>query len=138
MKLQVDFSEIIKMVSKKYGKQLIFRHVDEKVATLGTVMDLGLFSKEIAIDMRVERLVDGKDLVLSCVNKSVGGVLGVLLPVFKGFLSGDSGNVVEDDGNGNIIVHLKEIKSLNKFLDKATLQDLSFVKEGPVVTFAMK
>ena len=74
MKLQVDFSEIIKMVSKKYGKQLIFRHVDGKVATLGTVMDLGLFSKEIAIDMRVERLVDGKDLVLHRNRSACSGI----------------------------------------------------------------
>ena len=136
MKVQLDYTEAKKFFSEKYGKELVFRRVNDKTATVGLVASLGPFSKEVAIDLNVVRVEKNNDVVLGYGNNvAVGIAVTTLLPLFKGVVA-DFGKVLEKGKDDDtFVLHLEAIGKLEKLFKVVTVKDVSFNGEG--IVFAM-
>ena len=139
MKVQLDYSEIKKFFSEKYGKELVLRRVNDKTATVGLVASLGPFSKEVAIDLNVVRVEKNNDVVLGYGgNVAVGLAVNTLLPLFKGAVA-DFGKVLEKGKDDNtFVLHLEAVGKLEKLFKMVTVKDVGFNGEGIVFTMTMK
>lgn len=138
MKVQLDFSEIKKMFSEKYGKEMVLRRVNDKTASVGLVANLGLFTKEVAIDMNVVRVEGNNDVVLGYgSNAAVGFAINTLLPLFKGLVP-DFGKVLEKGKDDTFVLHLEAIGKLEKLFKVVTVKDVGFNEEGIMFAMTMK
>ena len=139
MKVQLDYSEIKKMFSEKYDKELVLRRVNDKTATVGLVANLGLFSKEVAIDLNVVRVEKNNNVVLGYGNNvAVGLAVNTLLPLFKSLVP-DFGKVLEKGSDDNtFLLHLEAIGKLEKLFKVVAVNDVSFNSEGIVFGMSLK
>lgn len=139
MKVQLDYSELKKMFSEKYGKEMVLRRVNDKTATVGLVANLGLFTKEVAVDLQVVRVEGSNDVVLGYGgNGAMGFAMNTLLPLFKSMVP-DFGKVLEKGKEDDtFVLHLEAIGKLEKLFKVVTVKSVGFNNDGVVFSMLMK
>ena len=137
MKLQIDFTEIRKLVAEKYHFDMVMKYVNTQTMGIGTALKLGPFSKDVTIDVKVVRVEGGK-LILGY-NPGVGMDLAVkgILALLKS-QSAQYGQIVEGGSNNNVVVHLDHIEGMRSLLQSLDLKGISFNEKGLLMDAAIK
>ncbi len=127
MKILMTYPELQQILANEVERPFSFARVDAKTLRVFTEMKALFFAKTLRVDMKIEEL-KGTDLHLSYGD----GMMKELL--LKGVMRLIEGKlpdaVVEQIGNGSVVVHLSAIEQLSKVLQKVTLHDLKLTPEG--------
>lgn len=127
MKILMTYPELQQILANEVERPFSFARVDAKTLRVFTEKKALFFAKTLRVDMKIEEL-KGTDLHLSYGD----GMMKELL--LKGVMRLIEGKlpdaVVEQIGNGSVVVHLSAIEQLSKVLQKVTLHDLKLTPEG--------
>ncbi len=127
MKILMTYPELQQILANEVEQPLSFAQVDAKTLRVFTEMKALFFAKTMHVDMKIEEL-KGTDLHLSFGD----GMMTELL--LKGVMKLIGGKlpdaIVEQMGNGRVVVHLSAIGQLSEVLQKVTLHDLNLTPEG--------
>lgn len=129
MKLQIDFAEIRRLVAEKYHFDMVMKYVNARTVGIGTALKLGPFTKDVTIDVKVER-IEGSKLILGY-NQGLGMDLAVkgILALLKS-QSAQYGQIVDSGSNNNVVVHLDHIEGMRSLLQSLDLKGISFSEQG--------
>lgn len=137
MKLQIDFSEIRRMVNEKYHFEMVMKHVNSRTVGIGAAVSLGPFTRDVTIDVKVDR-VEGGNLILAY-NPGLGMDLAVkgILALLKN-QSAEYGQIVESGSKNNVIIHLNNIDAMRNLLQSVDLKGISFIEQGMLMEASIK
>lgn len=135
MKAIIEYSEIQSLVKSKTGREIVLSAIDERTVKTEAKVSvkvpfLGEIEKSIGVNVSVEK-IEGNDVHLKYeggmgTDMIIGGVLSFLssTPAMK--------MVEKTQGNG-IVVHLAEIKEVQKVLEMVELTNIVFLEKGVTV-----
>ncbi len=137
MRLQINFEEIRRMVAEKYHFDMVMKYVNTQTVGIGTALKLGPFSKDVTVNVKVERAEGGK-LILGY-NPAMGVDLAVkgILALLKS-QSAQYGQIVESGSNNTVVIHLDHIEAMRELLHVLDLKGISFVEQGLLMDAAIK
>ena len=135
MNIVLDYQEIQSLVKSKTGREIILSAIDEQTVKAEAKVSvkvpfLGEIKKNIGVNVSVEK-IEGNDVLLKYeggmgTDMIIGGLLSFLssTPAMK--------MVEKTQGNG-IVVHLAEIKEVQKVLEMVELTNIVFLEKGVTV-----
>ena len=135
MKVTTEYSEIQSLVKSKTGREIGLSAIDDRTIKADAKVSvkvpfLGEIEKSIGVNVSVEE-IEGNDVYLKYeggmgTDMIIGGLLSFLssTPAMK--------MVEKTQGNG-IVVHLAEIKEVQKVLEMVELTNIVFLEKGVTV-----
>ena len=136
MVILISFSELQDYILKQFKHSIDICCVDEKTISIGTMIKMPFFVKQINLCLSVEK-IDGYDITMS--YSSGLGIDLIMKGVLK-FINGMSpeyGDIVEDKTANYFTIHLKKIKQLEKTFDYVELKHIHFEESGVVIDVSL-
>ena len=137
MRLQIPYNELEQILSKnlqqKQISQIRLAYVDESTIQVSAVVKM-IISKDVDVNVSVKK-VDGSDLTLTyqagiAIELIAKGALKWYEDVVK--------DMLEEQDNNTLLVHLDKINKLNTVLEKIEIQSISFEPDDINLCFVLK
>ena len=141
MTLQIPIQEAISLIKDKSEKDISLKVVDKNTITVGYTISksvplIGSISKEVDVNVTIDKVIDN-NLYLHYATGVFGGnmILDKLISALPSFTNL---KIVDKNRNGGLIVHLKEIKEIQKFVEQIKLKYISFGEDCVITDFIVK
>ncbi len=135
MNIQILFSELQSLIKSKMGREIVLSAIDERTVKAEAKVSvkvplLGTIEKSIGVNVSVEK-IEGNDVHL----KYEGGMgTDMIISGLLSFLSSTPAmKMVEKTQGDGIVVHLAEIKEVQKVLEMVELTNIVFQEIGVTV-----
>ena len=137
MRLQIPYNELEQYISKNFQQkqvsQIGLAYVDESTIKVSAVVKM-IISKEVDVNVSIKE-VDGNDVTLTyqagiAVELIAKGVLKWYEDVVK--------DMLEDQNNNTLLVHLDKIDKLKTVLEKVEIQSINFDPEYINLRFVLR
>ncbi len=137
MNILLSLSELQDYVARSFRQDITLKSVNERTIYVGTIINLPFISKNVGVNISILK-VAGRDITLSYnnglgVDLIIKGVLKFVKNTFPEY-----GQVVEERDGNTILLHLANIRQLEKPLEYVDLQDVRFTAEGVQLDVGLK
>lgn len=125
MNIQVDYNEIYELAKSHFDKDIEVKYINPDTCQITASIEvLPMLHKCISItaDVKIDEVKDNNIFLTVLGNSAVE----FLLPTGISYLKKSLGDMVETGDRGKLVIHLCENAKLKKFLEYATLTNISF------------
>lgn len=141
MKLNILITEAESLIKEKSGKDVSLQIIDEKTIQVGYKLKtkvplLGELSKDVIIDLTIDKLTD-ETLYLTYAAKG-NGMEFVLKGLLAALPTFSKQQLIENDGNNSLIVHLNEIPQIHNALQFIEINTFQFKNDMIIIDFDVK
>lgn len=135
MKASISFPELSDIILDKAGQNISFGFVDEKTIHVTYQLDLGIFKKDLSVDLIVEELRGSDLLVQVSAGKGIEALISTALNLLKNKIPE---GLIEKEPDYRFLLHLDKIEQVKPVLDAITVSELRVFEKGLEVEGAIK
>ena len=135
MKASISFPELTGILKDKAGQNISFGFVDEKTIHVTYPLDLGIFKKDLSVDLIVEELRDSDLLVQISAGKGMETLINTALSLLKNKIPE---GLLEKQPDNYFLIHLDSIEQVKSVFDAITVSDFKVLEDGLQVEGALK
>lgn len=135
MKASISFPELSDIILDKAGQNISFGFVDEKTIHVTYSLDLGIFKKDLSVDLIVEELRGSDLLVQVSAGKGMEALISTALNLLKNKIPG---GLIEKEPDYRFLLHLDKIEQVKPVFDAITVSELRVFDKGLEVEGAIK
>jgi len=135
MKASISFPELSDIILDKAGQNISFGFVDEKTIHVTYSLDLGIFKKDLSVDLIVEELRGSDLLVQVSAGKGMEALISTALNLLKNKIPE---GLIEKEPDYRFLLHLDKIEQVKPVFDAITVSELRVFDKGLEVEGAIK
>lgn len=135
MKASISFPELSDIILDKAGQNISFGFVDEKTIHVTYQLDLGIFKKDLSVDLIVEELRGSDLLVQVSAGKGIEALISTALNLLKNKIPE---GLIEKEPDYRFLLHLDKIEQVKPVFDAITVSELRVFEKGLEVEGAIK
>ena len=135
MKASISFPELSDIILDKAGQNISFGFVDEKTIHVTYQLDLGIFKKDLSVDLIVEELRGSDLLVQVSAGKGMEALISTALNLLKNKIPE---GLIEKEPDYRFLLHLDKIEQVKPVFDAITVSELRVFDKGLEVEGAIK
>lgn len=135
MKASISFPELQNILRDKAGQNISFGFVNEKTIHVTYPIDLGIFKKNISIDLIIKELRGSDLLVQVSAGMGTETLLNTVLSLLKNKIPE---GLLEKQDNNYYLIHLGSIEQMKTVFDAILVNDFHVLENGLEVEGVLK
>lgn len=135
MKASISFPELQDIIAESAKQNINLDFVDDKTIHVSTYLSLGFIKKNVDVNLRIIDLTGSDLLVGYSGGFGLESVVGMALNLFKDKLPA---GLIDNRGNGQLMIHLGQIEQVKGVFDKIDVRDINVLAEGVQVEGRLK
>lgn len=135
MKASISFPELQDIIAESAKQNINLDFVDDKTIHVSTCLSLGFIKKNVDVNLRIIDLTGSDLLVGYSGGFGLESVVGMALNIFKDKLPA---GLIDNRGNGQLMIHLGQIEQVKGVFDKIDVRDINVLTEGVQVEGSLK
>ena len=135
MKASISFPELTNILHDKTGQNIALGFVNNKTIHVAYPLNLGIFKKDLSVDLIVEELRGSDLLVQISGGMGMETLISTALNLLKNKIPE---GLLEKKDNNYFLIHLDTIEQVKSVFDAITVNDFKVLEDGLQVEGALK